>query len=303
MNNTKYKLSVVIPVRDRMILTSKCIESIWRNTTKFDKINIYIFDNKSDLTEDRVSYFYKLLQNSLICHYSYDTDVSVYRSFGKGIIFQRWIGMMNAEEELYKTVKDPDHQYVHYYALIDNDMIMGPKWDELFISAIENVRYKEKDLRYLIKSPGGVEPHHRKHVYNVVNKFDDVTKFDIVMGNYGGGSGFWFMDYGMLNKVKWSNKELQYIYQKNKRHDSTTWKLITHKYGDIIFNAGVISPYPQEENPLIIHAGGYIGSICNKLNKDEYTKEEKLKIAKAEEEFLDMSIDEILKKCSKFSSW
>ena len=53
----KKVLHVCLPCRDRLILTQKCIESIHMNFSRFDRINIYVFDNLSDSIPERFNLF------------------------------------------------------------------------------------------------------------------------------------------------------------------------------------------------------------------------------------------------------
>ena len=65
----KRRLYVIIPCRDRLILTQKCIESLWENSKLFNEIHIYVFDNKSDLDTDRFKIFQQLLKEGKIQYY------------------------------------------------------------------------------------------------------------------------------------------------------------------------------------------------------------------------------------------
>ena len=62
----EYRLNVCMPIRDRTILTQKCIQSIYENSTQFNEINIYAFDNISELDGDRVDMMHSLLNKNLI---------------------------------------------------------------------------------------------------------------------------------------------------------------------------------------------------------------------------------------------
>jgi len=273
----------------------KTIDSIWQNTTKFQSkdINIYVFDNKSDLSQERCEMFYDLLRHDKIKHYSYDSNVSTYNCFGKAVVFQRWVKMMITEHEMYRTISPGLSHYKTFYLLVDNDMLLGPRWDEYFISAAERIESLEPDVHMLLKGPGGVpiQCKEKQPIHRMKNIYDD-TLFSVQMGIGGGGSGFWFMTYNMLNKVLWKDMDLKYTFNVDKRHDSTTWRLIFDKYGVCRYNAA-INP-PDEDNPLVLHLGGRIGSICNKLVKHEYKGQIKEQLLISEEkEISNLSVNEL----------
>ena len=112
------KLSVMIPCRDRLILTKKCIDSIWKNSSIFNKIDIYVFDNNSDLNTERLSLFYNLLEDKKICHYSYDTPTSLHNCFGKATTFMRWCKTMQVDYEVRHMVKDHESRFDNFYLLM-----------------------------------------------------------------------------------------------------------------------------------------------------------------------------------------
>jgi len=289
-----YRLCICMPIRDRKHLTIKAIESIWKNTTKVAKknINIYAFDNKSDLSDERAAMFYNLLKQDKIKYYSYDTSESTYNCFGKAVTFQRWIKMMITERNMYSTISPGLDGYRTFYVLMDNDMLLGPGWDEYFISAAEQVERIQPDTHMLIKSPGGVPESCRQDPqYKIKNVFDG-SDISIQPGIGGGGSGFWFMTYNMLNKVMWDDRDLKYTFNVDKRHDSTTWRLIHDKNGICKYNAAVVPP--SEDNPLVLHLGGRIGSICNQLVKGKYNGDVKKGITDMEDHEIEgLSVDDL----------
>jgi hypothetical protein len=292
----EYVLNVCMPVRDRRFLTEKSIDSLFLNSRIFkrENINIYLFDNKSDLDGDRSDFMFNLIKDKKIKYYSYDTDHTCLYCFGKVTVFQRWITMMSTENEFYHHSRIPINNT--YYLLMDNDMLVGPGWDEYFISSMNYLTPTEPCLHYLLKYPGGVPEKYRKDkpIRSIRNEFKDET-FGVQMGSYGGGSGFWFMNINMLKKLIWTTKELKYVYKINKKHDSTTWKLIYEKYKLAITNGSIISP--DKNNPLVIHLGGRIGSICNKLTRDEYKGKIKEDLIKEEDlNIKDYTVDELWNK-------
>jgi hypothetical protein len=292
------RLSVMIPVRDRIHLTTKCIESIWKNSgDTFKSINIYVFDNKSDLNEDnRLSIFQQLLKEKKITYYSYDTHQSSCKCFGKAITFQRWVDMMKNEHNLLTIMNDSlMTRTENYYLLLDNDFIVGKNWGQYFVSAIRKLKYI-KDIHYLVPFPGGIPDRFRgadKPEYDFPNMYDETDKFTVKMANGGGSSGFWFMSYDMLQKMRWDNETMTKTWERDKRHDTESWNMIRRKNGDINYVGAVGG---GNYSPYALHLGGVTGSVCNQLTKNTYT-ENALMIKKAEVDLIkECSVDELWKK-------
>jgi hypothetical protein len=291
----------MITCRDRPILTQKLIESLYETVNVFSEINIYTFDNLSELSDERMSIFSNLLKNKKIVYYSYDTQKSSHNCFSKAISFNRWINMMEVDNFI---LSNKDNQYKskkHYYSLIDNDMLFGRGWDEYFISAIEqletNLKNKENNIHYLVKWPGGIPGNARKEsrMYSIQNSFNR-DNFQIGTSGFGGGSGFWFMNFEMINKLHWKNANYLNTYNSFKKHDTTTWSIIREKLGqnnDLKYVCGVIPPH-EESNPLVIHLGSQFGSICNSEEyKDRNYNALKPTFLKKEQEILNSSASEI----------
>ena len=255
----KYNLNVCIPCRDRTVMTEKCIESIHQNTQRFDKVNIYVFDNLSNLTLERFTLFKELLEDKKIIHYSYDTVESTHRCFSKSIIFTRFIKMMNMKKD---AEGPPDNEV---YMLSDNDMLYGPKFDEYFISALEHVKNKNPQTHYLVNYPGGIMSSGRSP-RDISTKFKNIFTEEVLEMRYSvlGGSGFWLADYNMLNKLAWGPDDFKQTKNKFKHHDTTTWNKIKRNMGNSNYNAAVIGP---KDHPLVLHLGGFVGSACNILTR------------------------------------
>lgn len=294
-NMAKKILKVMIPCRDRSILTKKCIESIHENTKRFDEIQIYCFDNLSSLESGRFSMFENLLKRNLISFYSYDTMNSLNDCFGKSVAYKRWLDMINNDLKVNATVKIKDRE--HYYMLLDNDMIVCPKWDDYFISALSG----EKPTTYfLVKYPGGTSKQKNlEKKTKVKNVFNSKEEIDIQYGLGGGGSGFWFMNESMMKKqlCRWTSIEVAQTHKLYKRHDSTMWR-------SIIKTTGVGSSYfirviaPDPKYPLVLHLGSVFGSMCNSLMKEQY-KREQIKFEADEQQLKNLDVSQIIEKFNK----
>ena len=291
------KLSVLLPTRDRPLATQKVIESIYENTTLFDEIDIYIFDNLSSLENNRMDIFQNLLKEGKIKYYSYDTSTSLSNCFGKGVAFKRWIGMMrDTHDVLAKRNPQKLESETRYYLLIDSDMLVGPKWDQFFISAIRQIPKNELLVHYIVQLPGGVPSGARKRArkYNITNQFSG-EQFTLWLASFGGGSGFWFMNYNMLSMLEWTHHDLAKTYNSFKKHDSTTWIKIREKIGSDDYLKYVCAiELPRGHDPLVLHLGSKIGSICNSETDStrSYAKEGSSFLRK-ELNFMNLSVKEL----------
>jgi len=274
--NNDNRLSVLLTSRDRPILTQKCIESIHKTSKLFKEVNIYVFDNLSNPDEKRLGLFSKLLKEEKIKYYSYDTPISLCDCFGKAIAYNRWINMMKTEHDIREVTKT--NSLKDYYILIDNDMILGPDWDKFFITANDELLSREPDIHFMVKYPGGLterninKPSSNKYKLTTPNNIE----FDVVCTNWGGGSGFWFMNYEQLLKTKWETELFSNVYKRFKRHDTISWSRINNKSKNIInYVAGI---KPPDDNPLVLHIGGVLNcSMCNVLTKQGPSEYKKVK--------------------------
>jgi len=302
-----YTLKVFMAARDRTYLTKKCIESIHSTCSVFNKIEVYLFDNLSELNPERSSMVNELIENKLISYYSYDTDTSLSSCFGKVICFQRWIKMMELQSHIFSEtsrkvlrknrnrVQPPPEEKNVYYMLVDNDMIFRKGWDEYFISAAD---VAQPSVHFLVPWPGGCPGAEKRKMPPVVvsNKFGEEEEINAVYDYMGGASGMWFMAQKMLPKLVWNPDDILSVYKRFKRHDSMTWRLINRKTrGNRIMYVMRIKP-PTMDNPFILHLGGVFGSFCNSLNKKKFNDEVRQEFKHHDEEVKDMTPEEIFEK-------
>lgn len=293
----KKVLHVCLPCRDRLILTQKCIESIHMNFSRFDRINIYVFDNLSDSIPERFNLFSKLLSQNKIHYYSYDTIHSIYKCFPKAVIFNKFIDMMSVSSEVNK-----DPMIKNYYMLSDNDMLYGPNVDDYFISGLHFIENSYPHIRFLVKAPGGIPKVARQQGLTInINSMYNNRKFKTIISATGGGGGFWFMNFKMLSSLKWNLNELIQTKNKFKMHDVITWKKIKKEQGSTAHVAG-ICPINPDKNPLVLHLGSKLGSICNSLTSNNYNQikqQSKLK----EEELKNISVSDLFEKYIHLGEW
>ena len=74
------------------------------------------------------------------------------------------------------------------------------------------------------------------------------------------------MNYNMLQGMKWDYSHYAQTYGKYKRHDTTTWMMLKAKVGANREYFASIKQTDNEQNPLVLHMGGVVGSMCNTLN-------------------------------------
>jgi hypothetical protein len=298
------RLSVIVPTRDRNILTLKAIESVRKTSKLFKEINIFVFDNLTNPSQERINIFSKLLSDGHIQYYSYDTKTSLNDCFAKAIVFQRWIDMMKTSHELNKyTDKE---KLEDFYLLLDSDMIVGEGWDRYFITANKDLNNIEPDLHFFVKFIGGIPKSAREHPTTRTHtiKYKE-EEFKVMCSVHGGGSGFWFFNFSQLCKLKWPIEGLLNTYGKFKRQDTTSWALIKKKFNMVPtrYVAGVIPP--DKENPLVLHMGEVLKcSMCNVLNNlgSKVYNREKHNFSLKELELKDMSAKEIYDKYKMLDS-
>lgn len=286
-------LSVLIPTRERLNLTIKCIESIHRNSLQFENIYIYLCDNYSKFSQERYNAISRLIEDKLISYYSYDTEVSTLNVFPKIIIHERWNHMMHLYELMQQRFNPQDE---NYYMLCDNDMLFGPGWDEYFITASKYIDENLSKVHFIVKWPGGIwrgklndKPDPRTKKYTLRNKFGHQF-FNLYTADFGGSSGIWFMSPKMIKKFRWNSASIAKAHGRFKTHDTGAWRQIKKSHGNIHYVAAVAPA--NKENPLILHLGDVIGgSICNKLEK--HKRDDIPGVSAKDNLIADMSVDEL----------
>lgn len=290
-------LNVMIPCRDRLNMTQKTIESIHKNSTLFQNIHIYCFDNLSELSSERLGVFQDLLKRKLISYYSYDTTESLYNCFGKAVSFQRWLQMMIAEMPILEAAKRNVREVAlpenSYYMLLDNDMILCDRWDEYFVSAANQCK---DSVHFLVKWPGGCPGSKTRMLERskVVNQFSENEQFEIVSDDIGGASGLWFMTRKMLPKLLWEMKDVAVTYGRFKKHDSTAWGVICKRNsGKRLKYVARVVPPDVLNYPLALHLGGVVGSMCNSLTSNSFTENSE-KFQQSDDDIKNLSVDELI---------
>lgn len=270
MSNKPYKLYALITSRDRTRSTEHCIRSLKDTCEVFEEFEISLMDNLTGRYKSRQEMIDRLFLDEYITYYSQDTKTSTQNCFPKPYLHERWRLMVNQTINIRKAegVFDPDREF---FVLIDNDMLFGDGWDKYFISAFTQVKPIHKDIQFAVKSPGGVVSRARElgSTFKIPNLFSQDEGFDVNVASFGGGSGFWFMNYETFNNINWEPQEFVNIFKNHyKKHDTTMWAKLIHRYKGNPYVLGVIPPDP--ENPLVLHLGGVTGSLCNVLVSKRY---------------------------------
>jgi len=270
MITNKNRLSVIVITRDRNILTQKTIESVRKTMKLFKSVDIYVFDNLSNPNPERISLFSKLLSNKYIQYYSYDTNTSLCDCFGKAVVIQRWIKIMQDQHTLRKFIDKGENKLKDYYMILDNDVILGPNFDKYFLAANEALKKSEPNLHFFVKFIGGIPKASREHPITRTHtiKCSDGEEFQVMAAVHGGGGCCWIFDYEKLCKLQWPTESILNTYKKYKRQDTTAWGLIKAKFGNVPtrYVGGIIPPDP--ENPLVLHIGEVLQtSMCNVLTR------------------------------------
>ena len=112
-------IKIFISVRNRLAITQKCITAIKRHTKI--KHQIYIYDNASNyLLQDHFLYFYNLYKSGQITQVTFTTEQSTFNAFSKASTCN-FFGQQHEQ--------DPNKDKYDFLIMIDNDVILAPKWD------------------------------------------------------------------------------------------------------------------------------------------------------------------------------
>lgn len=301
MHADKFELNVLLTSRDRTILTSKAIDSLYENSKIFENINIYLYDNYSNMDSERMSLIQRLISDKKICHYSYSNEISTGNVFPKMFAHTLWTTHMSTIHHI-RSRKGKNLGVNEYFLIMDNDMIVGPKWDQYFVSCIQDIEVKYPNIKFTMPLPSGINPAKQKELQkvDVINIFNSKKTATYGLSNCAGGSGFWFMTFNMLSSMNLNNEDVLSTYNRFKHHDSTIWNRIKKDNGNLNYCAAII----HKTDPYVLHLGGIVGSLCNNLTNFTYSEIKKKELMCNEERFKDMTINEIFEEFKgECSSW
>lgn len=231
------RLAVFLSVRNRLAITKRCIEYLFKNTRR--EIDLFVFDNCTGTRiPDHFNYFCRLYEQGKLQKYVANTITSTYNAFSKAMSFNEF-GLF--------IENHPDKFSYDWLVCLDNDMILiQEKWDDIIGTMFEEVDKKEPNntIQIITQYPGGCSGTD----YNL-------DKFKIRVG-VNSGSGFWNIRPDFFTKV--GLLESEPLIGINKRHDLELWpKLNAYTKGQ---------PYVIAiDQPMALHIAYHDGkdlSIC-----------------------------------------
>jgi len=269
-------IKIFISVRNRLGMTKKCIEAIKRHSKL--KHFIYVYNNASNYRlPEHFEYFSKMYMDQKIDQVTFTTEHSTFNAFSKASTCN-FFGLQHEQ--------DPNKDKYLFLVIMDNDMLVTPKWDLKLRSGWEYVaKNKMKNIKVISQRPGGI-----KNVDPVVHEIAGGMQARIGML---GGSGLWsvrpnfFKDVGFL--------DLKALVKQNKRHDQLYWRKMSTATGGKPYIMGLLTK-------VAYHCGPLAGSICNRLTRGKNNpkwKNDGIKFAEADKKIEDMSFDEFYKSVVK----
>lgn len=274
-------IAVFMTVRNRLSLSEKCIEALYKNTSS--DIHLFVFDNCTTHNIDgHFTYFSYLYKQGKLQKYVVNTLISTFNAFSKAMSFNEFGVYI---ESL------PDKSIYDFLLCLDNDMILVEKdWDLIIKEAMEATSKKIPTLEIWAQYPGGCSGHD----YTIPIKGQDTT---IRLG-INSGSGFWCIKPDFFSRVGLIEPEL--LVGINKRHDIELWSKLNELHKGKPYVCAI-------KIPMALHFSYFNGkdlSIC-KPTRNDPSKEiihhdvEKLVNSMSYEEFI-----EFIKKDEElFSQW
>jgi len=208
-----------------------------------------------------------MFKEGLIHQITFNSKQSTFNAFSKAVSFNQFGTLHN---------QDPNKNSYDYLLLIDNDMIMMPKWDLKLKKSWESVQKRKlNDVIIIGQYPGGI-----KHTTEIPKGLGGMKA---KIGKLG-GSGLWSFRTDFFDKIGFL--DLKQLVGKNKTHDQRYWaKIEKYTHG---------KPYIVAlHDKLAIHCGKLGGSVCNVLTRDKSKQSvEKIKFKKQDRKIDGMSFDE-----------
>ncbi len=268
-------IKIAMTVRNRLSVTKKAIEALYRNTST--NFQLYIYDNRSNYkVKEHFEFMWKLYEDGLVHQITFNTKESVYNAFDKAVALNNFG---------YNHSLDPNINDCDFLLFLDNDMLVVPGWDELIKEAWDFINLKRlTHIKVVAQCPGGI-----KNVSPQTFKIGK-NKVKAIQGKLS-GSGYWatrsnfFQDVGFL--------DIKPLVGFAKQHDQKLWKKMSKKNNGKEYIMGL-------NQLMVLHTGPIAGSICNTIGYG--TSEEKEKIIKFEKEekiIEEMTFDEFYNKAMK----
>jgi hypothetical protein len=274
-------VKIFLSVRNRLAITEKCLEAIKRHSTIPHQI--YVYDNSTTyLLEEHFKYFLNLFQKGEIAQVTFTSDASTFNAFSKAAT----CNMFGLQHE-----QDPQKDNCSFILLLDNDIILTPRWDEKLRISWKFVNKNNLNhVKVIGQLPGGIKDR------------SEVVEFGEFRGRIGklGGSALWSVRPSFFREVGYL--PLKNLVGLHKKHDQMYWRLLER-----ISNG---KPYIMGINQKLgIHCGKFAGSVCNRLTRMQRDPKKLsfIKFEESEKEIKNMSFEDFYKKVlddkSLLSDW
>ncbi len=271
-------IKIMVTVRNRLAITKKCIEAICRHTTI--PFQLFVYDNNTNyLVKEHFEYWQSLYEKKILTQLVFTTEQSTFKAFSKAVA-SNLFGLQHEN--------DPDKDKYAFLLMLDNDVIVLPKWDENVKQAWKHVHKNGMgNVKIIGQLPGGIK--------SIKDKIFFGKDLDGVSGSLG-GSGFWtvrnnfFKDVGFLN--------LKNLVGHAKKHDQEYWALLSKKTNGKPYIVGL-------KTKLAVHCGPMAGSVCNILtrNRENPKKEDLIKFEEFEARIDKMSFEEFYEEVKNYTGW
>lgn len=265
------KIKIAVCVRNRLAVTKKCIQALYKHTTL--NFQLYIYDNLTNYNrKNHFEYFWKLYDEGMVTQVTFNTRKSTFNAFSKAAALNQFG---------YNHEQDPEKEKFLYLMFIDNDMLVAPGWDITLRDAWNDVnKLKMSNIKIICQHPGGIK--------NAIITPQKVTGHDSVTGKFS-GSGFWSVRTNFYRDVGFL--DMKPLVGLNKKHDQNFWRLLDQSAKGKRYVIGL-------KTLMVIDTGGFSGSICNIIGYGGVTGEkmEKIKYVKRDEEIEQMTFEEFYQK-------
>lgn len=258
---------VCLTIRNRLSITKHCISALEKHSRLPHEI--YIYDSRTNYKiNEHISYLGNLYKDGIIKQFTFLSEESTFNCFDKAVANNLFFLQHN---------QDPNKDKYDFLLLLDNDIIVTPKYDLVLKQAWDYIKKNNlKDLKVLGQSPGGIK-----------NKTKVGTLKSGIQLRQGtlGGSGLWSMKSNFYREV--GLLDLTKLVGKSKCHDQHYWEKLTK-----LTNG---KPYIGAlDIKLGIHCGLLCGSVANVLTqiKDKKQALEKIKFKESEEKIDKMNFDD-----------
>ena len=110
---------IFLSVRNRLAMTKKCIEGLYKHSKL--PFELHIYDNLTSYKiDEHFDYYKELYKKGQATQITFNTMPSTFGAFSKAISCNQF--GLNHEQ-------DPNKDRYEFLVMLDNDMLMVPKWD------------------------------------------------------------------------------------------------------------------------------------------------------------------------------